>query len=190
MLSPHAIAPDTRLKSAVLVGAAAAATLAGAWIFQGFGIVPCDLCLKERIAYYGAVPLAAIVAYAATGRAHGVVAAGLIGLALIFAVNAGLGVYHSGVEWALWKGPEDCTGSIAAAPKVADFLKELEHTKSRALRRTIQICVFGLSLANWNVVISAALAALAWSGGDDDRKIGLALYRSGRLCRRAAGHSL
>ena len=160
MLSLNAIAPDTRMKSAALIGAVAAATLAGAWIFQGFGIVPCDLCLKERIAYYGAVPLAAIVVYAATGRGQGVVAAGLIGLALIFAVNAALGIYHSGVEWALWKGPEDCTGSIVAAPKVADFLKELEHTKVVRCD-DVQIRVFGLSLANWNVVISAALAALA-----------------------------
>jgi disulfide bond formation protein DsbB len=156
----NAIVPDTRMTSAALIGLAAAATLAGAWIFQGFGIVPCDLCLKERFAYYGAVPLAAIVVYAATGRAQGIVAAGLIGLALIFAVNAGLGIYHSGVEWALWKGPEDCTGSIAAAPKVADFLKELEHTKVVRCDE-VQIRIFGLSLANWNVVISAALAAIA-----------------------------
>lgn len=156
----HAVLPETRLKSAVLIGAAAAATLAGAWIFQGFGIVPCDLCLKQRIAYYGAVPIAAIIAYAATGRAQSIVPAALIGLALIFTVNAALGVYHSGVEWALWKGPEDCTGSIASAPKVADFLKELEHIKVVRCDE-VQIRVLWLSLANWNVVISAALAALA-----------------------------
>jgi disulfide bond formation protein DsbB len=160
MSSLDAFLADTRLKSAVLIGAVAAATLIGAWIFQSFGIVPCDLCLKQRIAYYGAVPLAAIVAYAATGRAPSIVTAGLIGLALIFAVNAALGVYHSGVEWALWKGPEDCTGSIAAAPKVADFMKELQHIKVVRCDE-VQIRIFGLSLANWNVVISTALAALA-----------------------------
>jgi disulfide bond formation protein DsbB len=155
-----AILPDTRLKSAILIGALAAATLAGAWTFQAFGIVPCELCLKQRIAYYGAVPLAAIVAYAATGRAQPVVTAGLIGLALIFVANAGLGIYHSGVEWGFWNGPDDCTGSIAAAPKVGDFLKELQHIKVVRCDE-VQIRIFGLSLANWNVVISAALAALA-----------------------------
>ena len=46
----------------LLIGAVAVATLTGAWIFQAFGIVPCELCLKERIAYYGAVPLAAVAA--------------------------------------------------------------------------------------------------------------------------------
>ncbi|MGO8801046.1 MAG: disulfide bond formation protein B [Roseiarcus sp.] len=156
--------PDTQVRSAALIGAVAAATLAGAWIFQAFGIVPCELCLKERIAYYGAVPLAAVVAYAAAGRARAVVVTpGLIGLALIFAANAGLGIYHSGVEWGVWKGPEDCAGVIAAAPKVADFLNQLQHIKVVRCDE-VQIRVFGLSLANWNVVISAALAALAGRG--------------------------
>lgn len=156
--------PDSQFSSAALIGAGALATLAGAWIFQAFGIVPCELCLKERIAYYGAVPLAAIVAYASTGRGRAVaVTPGLIGLALIFAVNAGLGVYHSGVEWGVWKGPEDCTGVIAAAPKVADFLTQLQHIKVVRCDE-VQIRVLGLSLANWSVVISAALAALAGRG--------------------------
>lgn len=155
------ITHDSRRWSAALIGGAAAATLAGAWIFQGLGIVPCELCLKERIAYYGAIPLAAIVAYAASDRrAQAIAASGLIGLALIFALNAGLGIYHSGIEWALWKGPEDCTGTIAGAPKVADFLKELQHIKVVRCDE-VQIRILGLSLANWNVLISAALAALA-----------------------------
>ena len=160
LISSRPLLPETRGQNAALIGIAAAATLAGAWIFQAFGIVPCELCLKQRIAYYGAVPLAAILTYAATTRGQAVVAAGLLGLALIFAVNAGLGVYHSGVEWALWNGPADCTGSLTAAPKVADFLKELEHVKVVRCDE-VQIRILGLSLANLNVLISAALAALA-----------------------------
>ena len=101
-----------------------------------------------------------MTAYAATGRAPSIVTAGLIGLALIFAFNAALGVYHSGVEWALWKGPQDCTGSISGAPNVADFLKELQHVKVVRCDE-VQLRIFWLSLANWNVLISAALAALA-----------------------------
>jgi disulfide bond formation protein DsbB len=155
----NAARPDAR-RSAMVIGAAAAATLAGAWIFQAYGIVPCELCLKERIAYYGAIPLAAIVAYAATGRASTIAVSGLVGLALIFVVNAGLGIYHSGIEWTLWKGPEDCTGAIASAPNVADFLKDLQHIKVVRCD-DVQIRILGLSLANWNVLISAALAALA-----------------------------
>jgi disulfide bond formation protein DsbB len=161
MIGRNVFLPGTQAGSATLIGVAAAATLAGAWIFQAFGVVPCELCLKERIAYYGAVPLAAVIAYAVTGRARSaVVTAGLIGLALIFAVNAGLGVYHSGVEWGVWKGPQDCAGVIVAAPKVADFLKQLQHVKVVRCDE-VQIRILGLSLANWNVAISAALALVA-----------------------------
>jgi disulfide bond formation protein DsbB len=158
-----AVSPDTPRAASLAIGAVAAATLAGAWIFQAFGIVPCELCLKERIAYYGAVPLAAILAYAASGRTRTLVAAGLIGLALIFTVNAGLGVYHSGIEWGLWKGPEDCTGALAGPPDVKNFMEQLQHIKVVRCDE-VQIRVLGLSLANWNVLISAALAAIAGRG--------------------------
>ncbi len=169
MSPPSAMKPDTRVRSAIFIGVVAAATVAGAWVFQAFGIVPCELCLKERIAYYGAVPLAAIIAYAGNGRARAaVVAPGLIGLALIFALNAGLGIYHSGVEWSFWSGPSDCAGVVAGPPNVADLLKEIQHTKVVRCDE-VQIRIFGLSLANWNVVISAALAALAGRAAILDR---------------------
>lgn len=155
-----AFKPNGLRASAILICAVSAAALAGAWIFQAFGIVPCELCLTQRIAYYGAIPLAAIVAYAAGGRAQAIAVSGAIGLAIIFAVNAGLGVYHSGVEWALWKGPQDCTGAISSAPNVADFLKDLEHVKVVRCDE-VQLRIFWLSLANWNVLISAALAVVA-----------------------------
>jgi disulfide bond formation protein DsbB len=159
MLQAYLLKLDIQ-RSAILIGLVAAATLAGAWIFQGFGIVPCELCLKERIAYYGAVPLAAIVAYAAHGRTRSIAAAGLIGLAIIFAANAALGLYHSGVEWGLLQGPTDCTGSIDGPVNAADLLQTLQHVKIVRCDE-VQVRVFWLSLANWNVVISAALAALA-----------------------------
>src|SRR5579872_4246462 len=100
-----ALPPNPRFTIAVVIAVVAAATIAGAWIFQAFGYEPCELCLKQRYAYYGGVPLAAILAYASTGRARGIVFAGMIGLALIFAANAALGVYHAGVEWRFWAGP-------------------------------------------------------------------------------------
>jgi disulfide bond formation protein DsbB len=171
MFQAYFLKPDVR-RSAILIGLVAAATLAGAWTFQGFGIVPCELCLKERIAYYGAVPLAAIVAYAATGRARSIAVSGLIGLAIVFVVNAGLGIYHSGVEWRLLQGPTDCTGSIAGPVNAADLLQELQHAKIVPCDE-VQIRILWLSLANWNVVISAALAALAaraaiWQDGSPE----------------------
>ena len=35
------------------------ATIAGAWTYEAMGFLPCDLCLKQRIPYYIAMPVAA-----------------------------------------------------------------------------------------------------------------------------------
>ena len=43
-------------RAAWLILIIAAATIAGAWIFQAFGYAPCELCLSERIPYYVGVP--------------------------------------------------------------------------------------------------------------------------------------
>ena len=158
-----ALPPNPRFTIAVVIAVVAAATIAGAWIFQAFGYPPCELCLKQRYAYYGGAPIAAILAYASTGRARGILAAGMIGLALIFAANAVLGAYHAGVEWRFWPGPSGCTGIIAGPPNAADLMKTLQNAKVVACDE-VQLRILGLSLAGWNALISAALAALAVKG--------------------------
>jgi len=157
----NALAPLTRYSSALLIAIVSAATVGGAWVFQAFGVVPCELCLKQRIAYYAAVPLGALLAAIASGRGpRSVLAGGFVGLLLLFALNAGLGVYHSGVEWGFWLGPQDCTGALTSAPDVNDFLKELQHAKVVRCDEA-QIRILGLSLAGWSALISAGLALVA-----------------------------
>ncbi len=163
MAKAGALLANPRFTIAAIIFVVAAATIAGAWIFQAFGYQPCELCLKQRYAYYGGVPLAALLAYASTGRARGIVFAGMIGLALIFAANAALGAYHAGVEWRFWPGPSGCTGVIAGPQNAADLMKTLQHAKVVACDE-VQLRILGLSLAGWNALISAALAALAIRG--------------------------
>jgi disulfide bond formation protein DsbB len=150
-------------RAAFAVFALGVLTTAGAWLFEAAGIKPCDLCLEQRLAYYYALPLAAIAVVAAA-RAPKWVLVGLLGvIALAFLANAGLAVYHSGVEWKLWQGPTACTGSMDGPLKAADLLKQLQNT--RVVRcDEVQLRILGLSLANFNVFISAALAALAGIG--------------------------
>ncbi len=123
------------------------------------GYAPCELCLKERWAYYAGVPLA-IGAIAAIGAGRVTWAAGLIGLAgLGLLANAGLGLYHAGVEWHWWAGPSECTGGTALAQTPEEMLKQLQSQK---IVRCDQPALFilGLSLAAWNVPIGLGLAAL------------------------------
>jgi disulfide bond formation protein DsbB len=152
---------------AILAGALASA--GGAFLFEAFGYVPCELCLKERIPYYAALPLAALAALFALRGSRNLLRAALASLALVFSASAALGAYHAGVEWGFWPGPAECSGVLVRAASVSDFLKQLENVKvvrcdSAALR------ILGLSLAGWNAVISAGLAALAMLGLRADRQ--------------------
>src|SRR5690348_18156723 len=102
------------LTAALMTAAIAAATLAGAWYMQlVWGLAPCELCLKQRYAYYAIVPLGLLVAFAATRGVSRPVFVVRLALSALFALgNAGLGVYHSGVEWGFWQGPTECTGPV------------------------------------------------------------------------------
>ena len=162
-LVARAINATTPLRAALLVLAVAFATIAGAWIFQWVGYAPCELCLKQRWAYYAGVPLAAIVAGVAAGGARAATIAGLAALALIFTGSAIFGAYHAGVEWGFWQGPQDCTGSITRAPSMDDFLKQLDTVKVVRCD-AVAIRILGLSLAGWNAVISTGLACAALLG--------------------------
>lgn len=161
--SRSAVAPDARAMTAALVIAAAgAATILGAYVFEyGFKLLPCPLCLEQRIPYYVAIPLAALLALAAwRGAPRAVLAGGFLAIAALMLWGAGLGVYHAGVEWKWWAGPLDCSAPVTSLGSAGDLMKQLQKI-------TIVRCdeaawrFLGLSLAGYNVLISLALAAVA-----------------------------
>ena len=147
--------------AALLVLGGAAATIAGALVFErGLGYVPCKLCLIERQPYYLAMPLAAaaFLASGSPGRLPRLIL-GLAGLVLL--VGAGIGVYHAGAEWGFWAGPSDCGGgSGPPAAAVGDFLKSLETTRVVACTEAAWRFL-GVSLAGWNALIAAGLGLVA-----------------------------
>lgn len=153
----------TLARWSLLIALVAAATIAGAWIFQLAGYAPCELCLKERIPYYTGAPLAFVAFLLATRHRIGAARAVLALVALIFAGGTVLAVYHSGVEFGWWPGPSDCTGDFAAAASTQDFLKQLQ-TVQVVRCDAVAIRVFGLSLAAWNAVISPVFAVAATLG--------------------------
>ncbi len=159
------IPPET-VALAVLT-AASAGLLAGAWYFQlVLGFLPCKLCLEQRWPHYAAlaVGVAALlgVLLASRGARRNrapTLALGL--LVLIFAISAGMGGYHAGVEWGWFLGPSDCGGAAAPlAGSTQDFMKQLQST--RVVSCTEAAWRFaGLSLAGWNAAASLALAGYA-----------------------------
>jgi disulfide bond formation protein DsbB len=151
--------------AAIVAAAVAAATILGAYFFEYvLDYQPCPLCLTQRIPYYVAIPVATAVAIAAhTGAPQRLLAAGLVVVAIAMLIGAGLGVYHSGVEWKWWAGPSDCSGPVTSFGSAGSLLQTIEQTPvvrcDEAAWRLL-----GLSLAGYNVIISLAIAAIALWG--------------------------
>jgi len=153
------------LTAALLVLIVATATIAGAWFFQlVLGIKPCPMCLEQRYAYYMIIPLSALVALgAAKGAPRPLLLAGLAVIALAALANSAFGVYHAGVEWKFWQGPTDCTGPIGNLGSAGNLLQRLDTVKVIRCDE-VQWRSLGLSLAGYNALISALMAAIAASG--------------------------
>jgi len=154
----HKISVQT---AALVVALGAFATIAGAWWFELVaGLEPCPLCLEQRLPYYVGIPVAvAAFALARSGRSW---PAGILlaVFALLMAYGTGLGIYHSGIEWQWWAGPAACSGGGEIPSDAASLLGSLSEG-------SIPSCdeapwrLFGLSLAGYNVLLSAALALIA-----------------------------
>lgn len=147
----------------LLLGLGSTALIAGAWWSQlVWHLVPCKLCLEQRIPHYAAMALA--VAALVGARSRALQMAVLAGFAVLMLWSAGLGAYHSGVEWGWFLGPNDCGGGApAAAAGVQDFMKQLQTTRVVSCGEAAWRFL-GLSLAGWNALASLGLAALALLG--------------------------
>jgi disulfide bond formation protein DsbB len=148
--------------AAIAIAVVGAVTIAGAWFFQyGLGYRPCPLCLEQRYAYYFAVPLAVMTGLGEqAGASRKVLIAALLAIAAGMLWNTGLGIYHSGVEWHWWRGPQTCSG---AAEPIASGRSLVEQIQNMTVVRCDEAPwrFLGLSLAGYNAVISAILAAIA-----------------------------
>ena len=142
----------------------AVGVILGALAFEYIGgYAPCPLCLMQRYAYYAGIPLL-FLAMALTSEMPRVAALIFLVVALGFLANAGLGVYHSGVEWKFWPGPDTC-GTVQALPTNAtDLLKAAEQAVVVRCDEA-QWRFAGLSFAGWNVVASILAFAGALRAG-------------------------
>ena len=143
----------------LLPGIGALAMLAGAYAFQYLGgLPPCTLCYWQRYPYMVAVALS--VALVVLPVPNSVRRGGLILLALVFAVDAGIAGFHVGVEQHWWEGTASCGAGDADLPMSLDALK------AQVMSAPVVRCdepawtMLGISMAGWN-----GLAALILTGG-------------------------
>ncbi len=144
-------------------GGFAALALATAFTSQYvFGLQPCELCVYQRWPY-GVVIGLSLLGFLLSCQKTVKTAPVFTGLiALTFLANAVIAAYHSGVERHWWKSfLEGCTipdmkGSIT------DVLAQIAATPPVRCDEIPWIDpVFGLSMANYNVVVCVVLAGLA-----------------------------
>jgi disulfide bond formation protein DsbB len=164
MKKNSALALDLRSTSisaaAFTIAAIAAATIAGAWYFQYvIGLVPCPLCLEQRVPYYVAIPLALFLGFFARNFGRSKFARLLLlAIAAILAYGAGMGVYHAGVEWKWWPGPATCSGANLLGG--GSLLSQMQALRVVPCDEA-QWRFLWLSLAGYNALIAGALALFA-----------------------------
>ena len=142
--------------TSLLIAIGALLLIAGAWIFEYYGYLPCELCLLQRYAYYVGVPLALLVFFWNPSW----IRAALAVMALLWLASAVFGFWHAGIEWGWWEGPVTCSGGgdlgLGGGLGLPDLTKRAVKCNEAAIR------ILGLSLAGWNAVFSLLFAVLAF----------------------------
>lgn len=134
---------------------ASASLLGGAFAFEHIGgLAPCKLCIWQRW------PHAALIVLAAIGLASQAMFLMLLGCIAAALTSSGIGLYHVGVEQSWWSGPAGCSGQMAAD---LDLSALTDTLLAMPVVRCDDIAwqFLGLSMAGWNMVLSAGIAGLA-----------------------------
>ena len=129
------------------------------------GYAPCALCLEQRGPYYLGIPFMVIGSLAALLQGPSSVIRGalMIGFACLVA-TALMGIYHAGVEWQFWAGPDACSAGITGeAGNAGDLLSSLSTAKPPSCTEAAGR-LLGISFAGWNVLAASALSMIAARG--------------------------
>lgn len=139
--------------------------LLGALGFQYLeGMEPCPLCFTQRWPHIAVVTLAYLGLTLLPEHRAPVM---LLPCALLLATTAGVGVYHAGIEYGWWAGPGACSGAAGFDPSkvTADSLMDSIGAAPPARCDAVPWSLYGISMAGWNALLSAGLAAFATVAG-------------------------
>jgi disulfide bond formation protein DsbB len=128
--------------------------LAGALTAQyAFNLRPCELCLIQRGPFVVTIFLGLWAYFSTIKRIPLIAVSGVV-----FLVNSGIALFHSGVERKWWAGLTGCTTPDMSG-SIEDLMKRIQET---AVVRCDEIpwSFMGLSMANYNVAFCLALAMI------------------------------
>ena len=156
MSKDEALAAPAAVKPALFAGGVSLALLLGAFAFQYLGgLAPCEMCIWQRWPHGAAILFGLVGGGLVAGRVLPPGLAKTLAILAIaaIAVSGAIGIFHAGVEWKFWPGPDACTG-IGYVPGRDDNFNVVRCDEA-------QWRLFGISLAGYNALFSLGVAALA-----------------------------
>lgn len=124
------------------------------------GLPPCPLCLRQREIYW------ALIAMIATGLVlrrikptRRFLTALNIMIGLVFVTGAIIAGYHTGVEWDIFPPPTGCSTGPGVDPLQ---MTDLNQSFDMPACTEAPFYFIGLSMAGWNMAVSAFMAILSF----------------------------
>ena len=144
----------------VLSGATSAAFLAFALISQyGFHLHPCELCIAQRVPYTLIVVFAILACFCCSSERAMRRSAFICGL--LFLVDMGIAIYHSGVEFGVFTGPSGCTNNDKPGASIEEMRAAIMNAQLVPCDQPMAY-IFGLSMASWYALAAMGMAALVF----------------------------
>jgi len=122
-----------------------------------YGLLPCVLCIYQRIPYFMVIILAVIANF--TNHIIASLLIILCGLTLL--IGAGIAAYHVGVEHGKFQMTEGCTDT---SPDNVTTIEQLRNTivgTPAAPCDKPALMFIGLSMAGWNAILSIFFGSLS-----------------------------
>jgi len=138
----------TLRKILLLQALAAALTLGGALVAQyAFLLYPCDLCMKQRYPYVAVIIVGLAAAFLARSERARLWAVLLV--VALFALDAGIAFYHTGVELDIFKGPDACSSGASGEQTLEELRAAIMNAPLVSCKQAMAYFA-GMSMAAWN----------------------------------------
>lgn len=140
------------------------AMLLGAWGFEYIGgYLPCALCLDQRYIHMAVIALGLAMGMGLMMKPTLARFAPwtIFAVAAVLIYSAGFAGWHAGIEYGWWAGPPTCSAGGGGSLDPASIMRALNGELRPPMCDEAAWTLFGVSMAGYNALISAAMAAVS-----------------------------